>query len=535
MKKTKILIIIIIILIAVALIYRIFFGKGKTAYTLATVSWGQVSQEVSETATVKMGDEVELSFRTSGKLEDIYVKVGDVVKKGDSLAKLETSQLSFQIKQSQAALDVAQTKLKQLLIGASAEDIKLAETAVANAQTNLENKKQALNDVQSLAGQNLTDAYQNSLVVLNDADLKAFNAFQTAQTIQTTYFSNAGDQQGLKVRDNKNKIKDSLDKIEYYLGVVKADPKNENIDLALSETKKALDSIFTSLSAIRQSCEESSYASLVSSTDKTSLDTQKLNINTALTSVVGSQQTNSLTKINNTTNINAAQAAVSTAQGALEQVQDQLAKIKAPPRREDVDLYQAQVRQAEAGLSLLRDQSENSIIISPAAGQITGVEKRIGETVQLSEPVFSFLSANPFQLETDIYEEDVVKVQTGDPVEIKLTAFPGETFRGKVIAIDPAEKLISGVVYYRVIIDFDQPPPETKPGMTSDILIETAKKENVLTVPDSSVTEKDGKNIVEVLKDEKIEEREVVLGLKGSNDFDEVISGLSEGEQVIIK
>lgn len=534
MKKTKILIVVIVLVVSAIIIYNFFSNKGKTSYTLAKVSLGEVSQEVSETATVKMGDEVELSFRTSGKLENIYVKVGDVVKKGDSLAKLETSQLSFQIKESQAALEVAQTKLKQLMVGASAEDIKLAETGVSNAQIALENAKQSSADIGTLANQSLTDAYQDALVLLNDADLKAFNAFQTAQSVQFSYFTKS-DQESLKVIEHKGKIKSYLDQIEYYLNQAKADSKNENIDLALLEAKKNLDLIFQSLDIIRQTCEESYYRTTVSATDKTSLDTQKLNINTELTSIVSSQQTISLTKINNTTDINAAQAKVSTAEGALKQAQDELAKIKAPPRQENINLYQAQVKQAEAGLALLKDQVENSIITSPAAGQITAVEKRIGETVQISAPVFSFLSANPFQLETDIYEEDVVKVQTGNPVEIKLTAFPGETFQGKVIAIDPAEKLIAGVVYYRVIIDFDQPPSETKPGMTSDILIQTAKKENVLTVSDSAVTEKDGKNIVEVLKNGKIEEREVVLGLKGSNDLDEVISGLAEGEQVIIK
>ena len=66
------------------------------------------------------------------------------------------------------------------------------------------------------------------------------------------------------------------------------------------------------------------------------------------------------------------------------------------------------------------------------------------------------LPQSPFQVAVDIYEEDIVKVKIGNPVDIKLTAFPDKIFKGKVIAIDPAEKIIEGVVYYEVTIDFEE-------------------------------------------------------------------------------
>jgi len=71
--------------------------------------------------------------------------------------------------------------------------------------------------------------------------------------------------------------------------------------------------------------------------------------------------------------------------------------------------------------------------------------------------------------------------------------------------------------------------------MTADVVIKTASKENVLTVPLSSIQNKEGKTIVEVLKGEKFEEREIEIGLKGNNDIVEVISGLEEGERVTIR
>ena len=52
--------------------------------------------------------------------------------------------------------------------------------------------------------------------------------------------------------------------------------------------------------------------------------------------------------------------------------------------------------------------------------------------------------------------------------------------------------------------------------MTADITIKTDSKENVLVVPKAAIEEKDGKTFVQILKDEKIEERQIQIGLKGA-------------------
>ncbi|KKK87420.1 hypothetical protein LCGC14_2753440 [marine sediment metagenome] len=122
----------------------------------------------------------------------------------------------------------------------------------------------------------------------------------------------------------------------------------------------------------------------------------------------------------------------------------------------------------------------------------------------------------------------------GNPVNIILVAFPEQTLTGKVISIDPAEKIIDGVVYYEVSVSLDDLPEDVKPGMTADLIIRTDFKENVLTVPKKAVRKRNGKTIVQVLENKTIIEREIKIGLKGTNDLIEVISGIEQGEQVIL-
>lgn len=512
MKKINLIIAVIILVAIITVSYFIFFREKKEDYSLVKAERGNVVQEVMETGAVKVGDEIELSFKSQGKIDNIYVKVGDTVKNGDFLAKLDNRELSLQLSEAQANLAVAQARLNKLVAGATAEEIKVFEAEVKNKQIAFETAKE-----------NLNQAYDDSLNTLSDSYLKIYNAFTAVDTIQRNYFTGS-DQESLKVKENHNKITNSLNQAKLYVQEAKDSQQGEDIENALTEMKKDLNIISASLAIIRETCEQSIYQKTVSSTDKTTLDTHRANINTALTNVTAAQQDVSSMKLSQ-----------DSAQAALGKVQYELAQLKSPARQEDIDLYESQVKQAQASVDVLKVKIQETTIFSPTTGQITKIEKRVGETVQPSATVISMLAQSPFQVETDIYEEDIVKIKIGNQVDIKLTAFPDKIFRGKVIAIDPAEKIVEGIVYYEVTIDFQEPPSELKPGMTADIAIKTDSKENVLAIPNLAIQEKDGKVFVQILKDEKIEERQIQIGLKGSNDLVEVISGIEEGEEVILR
>ena len=513
MNKKTIILIVLLILFSVA-IYQGFLKKEKPTFTLAEVVRGNISQEVSETGQVKQGDEVKLSFKNAGKIEKIYVAVGEEVKEGDVLAKLETNQVSIQLQEARASLSLSQAQLNKLLAGVSQEEIKIAQTEVANSQIALDS-----------ANQTLKDANEDALNVLDDVSLKAYNSQNTADAVQRTYF-NGTDQESIKVKENTEEIKKAASQIKFYFDETKINSSQEEIDSTLSKAKNELSKISNSLKIIREACEVSVYRSSVSSADKTSIDTQRTNINTAITNLSNAQQS-----------IVSAELSIDGANGQLQTARDNLAKITAPPRDEDVDYYQSQVDKARAQAQILESQIREASLRSPVAGKITGIKKRIGELTQpvSQDVVITLLAAVPFEITADIYEEDVVKISVGNDVEISLVAFPEKIYKGKVLSIEPAEKLIEGVVYYEVRITFEEVPEGVKPGMTTDIVIKTAQRENVLIAPQDAFQKKDGKTMVEVLKGDKIEEREVEIGLKGSNNKVEVVSGLKEGEKVIIR
>jgi HlyD family secretion protein len=536
-QKIIIFLVIIILILSVAIgIYQGFFKKEKPIFTLAEVIRGNISQEVSETGQVRKSEEINLSFKNAGRIEKIYVGVGEKVKRGDILAKQDTTQFEIQLEDAKADLSLALAQLNKLLAGASPEEIQIAKTAVENAKISLEQAEQNLKDTERLAVENLKAAYEDALNILDDAYPKADNAFMIADSIQKSYFTK-DDQEGIRVRENRDAIEKAVSQIKTSLETAKANSSQKNIDPALSEIKNALDKILSSLRFIREVSESSAYRNIVSSTDKTSLDNQKNYISTALTNVTNSAKNISQTKLTNESNINTAKAQISAAESSLKAAQDELSRLLSPPPKEDVQLHRNKVAKAKNQVELLENQIKEATLYSPVEGQIAKIKKREGEMAQpmLKEAAMILLPAAPFEIEADIYEEDAVKINIDNPVDISLADFPEKIFKGKVISIDPAQKLIEGVVYYTAAINFDEIPEGIKPGMTADLVIKTASKENVLIVPERAIQKKDDKSIVQVSKNGVIEEREIEIGLRGSNSMVEVLSGLEEGEKVIIK
>jgi len=513
--------------------YRFFLKSQKPLFETTVVKKGNILQEVLATGQVKRGEEISLAFKDTGRIEKIFVKVGEVVEANTQLAKLETKELEIQLKEARANLTVSRVELEKLLAGATKEEIDLAKAQVDSAETALRKAEQNLTDKQINAQEDLKNAYQDALNTLEDSYLKLYNAQNTVDLIQRTYFITY-DQDGLDVQENKARIERATARAKNYLNVAKNSFEDRDIETALSEMKRALETTSESLRIVREISEKPAYRSLVSASDKTSLDNQRSYVSTALTNTVNAQQTISSTKANNELILNAAKADVSLAEKTLEEAKRSLAKVMASARREDIDLYQARVEQAEARVILLENKIKEAVLRAPIKGQITKIDKREGEMVQVLTEVIFLIPQKPFQVEADIPEVDIGKINLGDSSKITLDAFGEKEFSGKVVEIDPAETVIQGVVYYRVRISLDTEEEKIKPGMTANVIIATHSKQNVLILPQKAVIEKEGKKFVRVPVDNKnFKEVEIKTGLRGNRGEVEIIAGLKEGDKVI--
>lgn len=484
-KKSWIIIAVVVVIIIGWFVSGQLFKSPTAGYTTEKVGKGDVLQEVSETGNIKATQDLGLGFKSIGRVSKVDVAVGDNVKKGDVLAELDASQIASQLQAAEASLNSASQQYQKLVNGATPENIKTYQDAVATAKTNLQS------------------AYNGASNALNDAYTKIYNAYNAVTALQNNYFPTA-DLQGVKVTDSKSDIKANMQNVKTY----------SDTDAAVAATIVDLDNTANDLRVVREQCDSGSYYYSVAAADKAVIDTQKSYINTASTSVIAAQ-----------TGINSYKAALQTAQ-------DNLAALTSQARPEDVNISQSQISQTQASVNLYQSQLADSQLRSPFDGTITEVNAKKGQVVSPSEPVINLLSSEPFQIKVDIYEQDIVNVKIGQDVKIDLVAFPKQTFGGKVLSIDPGETIIDNVVYYEVTIEFPNQPDGIRDGMTADIIIESNKKENVLRAPKNAVENIDGKDMVQIVKNGKIENQEITTGLEG-NDYYEIVSGLSEGDTII--
>ncbi len=555
---------ILIVVIAIA-IYLSASGGSKVQYVTEKVQKGSLRQTVSETGTVSAKSEIDMNFKGNGSITQINVSEGDEVKTGEVLARLDAGQVEIQVRQAQANLEIAQANLNKLLASASDQDIKVSEEQVNNAQIAYENAKrdhEALlakldSDIKTYeqavdnARDNLMISLDNSLISINHS-LDVIEVIFDDVNLQPIFSV-----ENYQYKDNALNYKEETDiKVKVAdasLAQAKQTLSDTDIAQAVSDNLVALNTINLALdntfSALGASLTNYDFNDLDLANYKTSVKTEQSNTTAAINSVqAGNQsfknaQISLKTALNNKDlNIANSQSSVDSALGAYNLAKAQLDLKKATPRPVDISYYQAQVNQAQAGLDLALTNLEDYIIRAPTDGLITFVNYDVGEQIgfgvtdiaSAAKPVISMLSQGDFEIKVDVPESDIIKLQLGDPAEITLDAYGDDVkFTGKVVAIDIAETVIQDVVYYKVTVTLDKTEQEIKNGMTANIDIITAEKNDVLFVPIRAVKQTlDGQNYVEILKNGQPEQVNVEVGLKGDDGI-EITSGLNEGQEVI--
>lgn len=164
----------------------------------------------------------------------------------------------------------------------------------------------------------------------------------------------------------------------------------------------------------------------------------------------------------------------------------------------DYDTVVANLHQAEATVSNKQAALENAklnldrcTIYSPVNGIVISRSVDVGQTVaaSLSAPTL-FQIANDLtkmQIDANVSEADVGGVEEGQSVNFTVDAFPNRTFEGKVVQIRNAPLTVQNVVTYDTVIAVNNDDLKLKPGMTANVSIDTAHREDALKIPNAAL------------------------------------------------
>ena len=506
-KKQKLIFAISVGLLLIIGIIALSKGNG-TSGEIITVKRGTLTQVVSVTGKTQAISNVELSFEKAGRVASILAKVGDKVKNGQVLAALDSSELRAQLSDATANVDVQKAKLAELLVGSKPEDIKIKEAELATAEQSLANYYGTVLNVSNDAFNKADDALRQQLDPLfnNDEDQNSSLSFDLSNSQLKTNIEERRFGLGLELKKwSKNLTETTLS------------PNNTGLDSLLSLEKSYLSMLQAFLNDVFQALHSSIALSATTiDTYKGNVDTARGNVNTAISSITDKAQIISSQKI------------------AVQKAKYQLDLEKTGSTKEQIDGQQAQLKQAEAKIQVIQAQINQSIIFAPFSGLVAKQDLEVGEIATANKTFILLISNDDLEVEANVPEINIGKVAAGNPVKIKLDAFSDEIFDGKVFYVEPAETLVEGVVNYKIKVLFDNPDLRVRSGLTADIDIITLTKENVLKISGYALQKQtDGNFTVKLKRTHNFESVPVSIGLRGSDGEVEILSGISENDEVV--
>jgi HlyD family secretion protein len=147
--------------------------------------------------------------------------------------------------------------------------------------------------------------------------------------------------------------------------------------------------------------------------------------------------------------------------------------------------------QARAALSQAQVNFAYTKIVSPTSGVVISRNVDVGQTVaaSLQAPTLFVIAEDlgKMQVDTNVAESDVGRLQPDTPATFTVDAYPGKVFKGSVRQVRNAPQTVQNVVTYDAVVDVANPDLLLKPGMTATVTFVYAERENALRVPNAAL------------------------------------------------
>jgi HlyD family secretion protein len=198
--------------------------------------------------------------------------------------------------------------------------------------------------------------------------------------------------------------------------------------------------------------------------------------------------------------LDSAQAAHDAAEAQLEAGRAQEQALASTIRSAEAQLRvaQAQLGAAEATVKQKRAALEHALldldhtnIRAPVDGVVVSRQVDIGQTVaaSLQAPTLFTIAQDltKMQIDTNVDEADIGRIEEGQEASFTVDAFPGQAFPGRIVQIRKAPRPVQNVVTYNVVVAVDNPRQRLLPGMTANVRIVTDRRQDVLRVPNAAL------------------------------------------------
>ncbi len=213
---------------------------------------------------------------------------------------------------------------------------------------------------------------------------------------------------------------------------------------------------------------------------------------------------------------------------------DRLSRLMKSGLISDQEFEQAKTRNnvLQARLEYQRALLDYTTIKSPISGVVTFRGVRESDIAVPRAHLLTISDPATLVIEINISELEIPKINMGDPVTIKIDAYPNEDFKGKVRRVFPSSDPLTRLV--KVEVQLTDRDDRLFPGLFARAVLTASKKEDATVLSnDAIMTSSAGLTTAFVVVDSLVEKRDVKLGIREGNRT-EILDGISPGEKVVV-
>lgn len=201
--------------------------------------------------------------------------------------------------------------------------------------------------------------------------------------------------------------------------------------------------------------------------------------------------------------------------------------------RAGVETAGAAVEQANAALDIARNNLSNCTVSAPISGYVSSKSANRGQMVGAGSVLFTIADTSSVEVQINVTDSVISTLKPGTPAKVTVSGAGTDEIGGSVSRINPVKNPQTGL--YTVRISIPNENGALKVGMIAKLSLITENSENTLTVPSSALLQSDDDGCyLYVAIDGNAEKRIVETGIS-NDEFTEILSGVSEGEAVIVK
>jgi HlyD family secretion protein len=498
-------------------------GSATPSPTAVRVSKGSVARTVSATGTLQAIKEQRLGFGTSGKLVALSVSVGQPVKAGQVLARMDDFDAQADLSEAQAKLNRAQAQLDKL------QDSHEPDSAKDDADR----------------AKDVLGATKDESDTINQADDESLRQAQKQLDSDREALQKAR----AEAKADQDRCNRSLTgNAHQYRGY------GDHADLTTRDHKGLL--LESPLDVMAPSCNRAEKGKSTVAAYERRIDEDRREISST-------QRRSDITNARQKVDEANAKREATAARNQAEEV--------ASDRPHDIEEQQAVVADAEVDVRRAQREVADTTLVAPVDGTVSSINGEVGEYLgsgsgttpqapggQAALPnVDSRASANSdssgnkadrpggnafivlknvnsFQVVVPFEESDAALVQTNQPVQVTFDAIPGLVRTGTVASISPTGTQIQDVNNYYATVVLNQSDPRLRGGLTAETKVVVGGLNNVLVVPTAAIQRGGQFGVVQVLQPDGSTRRvQVQLGLIGDTTT-QILDGLTEGQQVVL-